>query len=261
MGGVTGRFARASWNDETTTNRAARVWLTPVSIVTLFGGYEAGRFGSRAGPPLEGDGPPPLLPVEILPGAEAIVERETARGGASISLGGATVAGAALYAWSDLALPLNMELDLGSPSVAGVHRNGYEGSVVLPTFWTGFTLHGSYQWWDEPGPYLPDEIYRASFEYHRVFKETENLEVWGSLGVRGHNPMLTFVPDEPSAPGGAVPVPFYQSWYARVQVRVVTVRLWIGMDNFTLRRNLQNYPDRTLPFARSFFALRWDLWN
>lgn len=260
-GGVSGRVGRATWNGDAGTTRLARAWLTPLPLVTLFGAWEAGRFGSRAGPALEGEGPPPVIAGELVPGEAALTERETARAGASLTIGGATLGAAALYAWSDTLQPLGIDLDYGAPRLVGAHRNGYESAVVLPTPWTGLTLEGSYQWWDEVGPYLPDEIYRASFEFHRIFKESENLEVWGSLGVRGHNPMLTLVADDGTGVGGAVEVPFHQSWYVRVQVRVVTVRLWIGMDNFTLRRNLQTYPDRTLPYARSFFALRWDLWN
>ena len=74
--------------------------------------------------------------------------------------------------------------------------------------------------------------------------------------------MPTFVADDGAGgPGGLVTVPFFQNWYIRVQVRVVTVRVFLGWDNFTLRRNNQNYPGRTLPFARSFFGLRWTMWN
>ena len=91
--------------------------------------------------------------------------------------------------------------------------------------------------------------------------ESGNLELWGSLGVRGHDPMQVFVADDMSGSGSVVQTPFYQSWYWQAQVRVVTVRLWFGMDNFTFRRNLQTYPDRILPFGRTFFALRWDLWD
>jgi hypothetical protein len=39
------------------------------------------------------------------------------------------------------------------------------------------------------------------------------------------------------------------------------VRLFFGWDNFTIRRNLQTFPGRRLPITRSFFGLRWDLWN
>ena len=56
-------------------------------------------------------------------------------------------------------------------------------------------------------------------------------------------------------------VPFYQSWYGRIQARILTVRLFLGWENFTIRRNLQNYPGRVLPLTRSFFGLHWDLWN
>jgi hypothetical protein len=206
--------------------------------------------------------PPPLLPPDdIVPGVERITDRETLRAGASLEAFGVTLAGAMLYAYSDLALPLATELDLGPDPVKGVHRNGYEGLAVLPTLWEGLTVEGSYQWWDEPGPYLPQRVYRASFEFHRVFKESENLEVWASVGVRGHDPMAVFAVDGETGVAGVTAVPFYQSWYGRIQVRVVTVRLWLGMDNFTFRRNLQTYPDRLLPYGRSFFALRWDMWN
>ena len=96
---------------------------------------------------------------------------------------------------------------------------------------------------------------------HRVFLESGNLELWGSFGVRGHDPMPVFVADDMSGAASVVRIPFYQSWFWQAQVRVVTVRLWFGMDNFTFRRNLRTYPDRLLPFGRTFFALRWDLWN
>jgi hypothetical protein len=261
-GGVSGRFARASWNDVNTSNLGARAWVTPVGGLTLFGAYEAGEFGSRDGPLLEGSPAPPIAPNRgIVPGIATITDRTTWRAGLTVSQWGVTLGGAALYAWSDLALPLGTELDVGAPADVGVHRRGYEGMAVLPTILDGLRIEGSYQWWDEEGPYLPEQVYRGSFEFHRVFKESGNLELWGSLGVRGHDSMLTFVADDGTGVGGLARVPFYQSWYVRVQVRVVTVRLWIGMDNMFLRRNLQNYPDRLLPYGRSFFAIRWDLWN
>jgi hypothetical protein len=64
-----------------------------------------------------------------------------------------------------------------------------------------------------------------------------------------------------SGTAGLARVPFYQSWYGRLQIRVVTVRLWLGIDNFTLRRDLQTYPNRFLPITRTTYAIRWDLWN
>lgn len=260
MGGANAHLTQASWEGATHSAASARAWLSPVRNVTVFAQVSDGTFGARGGAIADLADPPLELPAGVGPESLSFTERRTSRVGAAFALGRFEVAGARLYAWSDQVVPLGIELDAGSLPVTGVHRNGYEGTIVLPTRWRALTFEGSYQWWDEVGPYLPDEIYRGSFEYHKVFKETGNLELWGSLGVRGHNPMPTFVSTTGSTPPTEV-VPFFQSWYARVQVRVVTVRLWIGIDNASLRRFNQTYPDRLLPLTRTFFALRWDLWN
>lgn len=261
-GGISGQWSSSSWNDADASSYGARAWVTPVSFATLFASYEDGTYGSRVGALAEGPGLPPLDPTRrSSSGPEVIAERTGARAGLLLSRWGVTLGGAALYNYSDQVLPLGLELDDQATPVTGVHRKGYEGTAVLPTFMNGLTLEGSYQYWDEEGPNQPAEVYRGSFEFHRVFMESGNLELWASFGVRGHDPMLTFVADDMSEAGSVVQVPFYQSWYAQIQVRVVTVRFWLGMDNVTFRRNLQMYPDRILPFGRSFFALRWDLWN
>ncbi|MDH3270481.1 MAG: Plug domain-containing protein [Gemmatimonadota bacterium] len=260
-GGVAARVSRSSWLGEGAMDTGLRLWLTPLSFVTLFGAYETGDYGARAGP-IEDEVPrPPLIDDGGVAGSAIITERESLRVGGMLSRWGVSIGGAALYTYADEVSPLGLELDAGAPSTQGVHRNGFEATAVLPMPLDGLTLEGSYQWWDEAGVYQPGQIYRGSFEFHRVFKESGNLEVWGSLGVRGHDPMLTFAPTTAEGGAGIVPVPFYQSWHAHLQVRVVTVRLWIGMDNMTFRRNLRSYPGRPLPVGRSFFALRWDLWN
>lgn len=260
IGGVSGRFVRSTWNGAATTNYTARAWLTPVRFFTLFGSVSDGTYGAPERAVADGAIPPFALPDGPAPGVALFTDRRSVRAGAALSFFGVELGGAWLYVSDDVGRPIGTELDAGSPTLPGTERNGVEGTFVLPTRWRAFTIEGSYQRWQQPGAYLPEEIYRGSFEYHRVFKETGNLEVWGSLGVRGHDPMTTFVSPEVLSTGLA-DVPFYQNWYARAQVRVVTVRLWIGIDNMTLRRGNQIYPDRLLPIARSFFALRWDLWN
>jgi hypothetical protein len=42
---------------------------------------------------------------------------------------------------------------------------------------------------------------------------------------------------------------------------VVTVRVFVAWENFTIRRNLQDFPDRVLPITRASYGIRWDLWN
>lgn len=261
-GGISGQWSSSSWNDIDASSYRARAWFTPARFATLFGSYEDGSFGSRAEVLSEGVGTPPLSPDRSFEeGPGVVLDRTGARAGLALSRWGVSLAGATLYSYSNQVQPLGLELDDQATPVVGVHRNGYEGMAVLPTFMEGLTLEGSYQYWDEEGPYQSTQIYRGAFEFHRVFMESGNLELWASLGVRGHDPMQVFVADDMSGSGSVAQVPFYQSWYWQAQVRVVTVRFWLGMDNFTLRRDLQTYPDRVLPFGRSFFALRWDLWN
>jgi hypothetical protein len=56
-------------------------------------------------------------------------------------------------------------------------------------------------------------------------------------------------------------VPFYQNWYADVQVRVLPVHIFIRWENFVLRENLQDLPDRRLPVTRAIYGVKWVLWN
>jgi hypothetical protein len=56
-------------------------------------------------------------------------------------------------------------------------------------------------------------------------------------------------------------VPFYQNWFVRLQIRIVTVRAFIMWENFTIRQQNQDFPGRILPQTRSLYGVRWTLWN
>jgi hypothetical protein len=270
LAGVAGHFARAAWLDRIAASRGARAWLGPMAGVSLFGSWDSGTYGARAGPPQDGDPPvpaptdptdptePPVPPLDQGP-ALLLTDRTTYRAGATLSLFGATVSGAALRVENSAHLPLGLEVDRGAPVLVGADRNGFEVWGSVPTTIEGLRLEGSLQQWEREGPYLPEQIYRGAFVYHRLRRET--LEWWISLGVRGHDPMTVPVADDGSGAPGTATVPFYQSWYGRVQVRIVGVRIYIGWENFTIRRNLQTYPGRVLPITRAFYGLRWTLWS
>ena len=117
-----------------------------------------------------------------------------------------------------------------------------------------------------PWRYLPRESYWASLSFHNTFKETGNLEVWFDLGVRGRDPMAVPFPQDiqwEEEDPRMVPsmVPFYQSWFVRFQIRILTVRAYFLWENFTVRDQNQDYPGRILPNTRSQYGVRWTLWN
>jgi hypothetical protein len=181
----------------------------------------------------------------------------------------------------------------------GGTRSGFEisGSVPLPL--TPFSVVGSYQWWDQaedvwttpadsleapvplpqkdmPWRYLPRRNYHAAISFHDSFYTNGNLELWFDLGVAGRDPMATpFIetlevdPDSPEGEPGdemsasALPymVPFAQSWFVRLQVKVVTVRVFIMWENFTMRQRNQDFPGRIQPASRSLYGVRWTMWN
>ena len=79
--------------------------------------------------------------------------------------------------------------------------------------------------------------------------------------------MITPIPGEPDPEideEGTIPLavtPFYQDWFATMQVRVVTVQIFVKWENFARRPNLQAFPGRVLPITRTTYGLRWTLWN
>ncbi len=193
------------------------------------------------------------------------------------------------------------ETFLPSATLPGGTRSGFELSGRLPLYPRGFALEGWYQWWDQeedvlaspqdslsapeplpqekiPWRYLPRRNYQAAITFHDTFMPTGNLEVWFDLGVAGRDPMATpflqayEVAAEPPDEGdgeGAEPltrylptmVPFYQSWFVRIQIRVVTVRAFFMWENFTQRQRNQDFPGRVLIPSRSLYGVRWTMWN
>lgn len=262
--GAAGHVSQASWEGESIVSYGGTGWLGPIAGITLFGSVAGGEYAGRTSPVLdEVPSPtPPLLPASPPAETFAATERIFTRLGASVTQLNTTVAVAGLRVDNDVYIPLGLQPDRGSPLALGQELYGVEAWGSLPTPWRAMRLEGSYQRWDGEGPYLPKQIYQAAFTFHRTYLDSDNFELWWSLGVRGHDPMLVFVPpDDQGGAGGLTRVPFFQSWYGRITARILTVRLFFTWENFTIRRNLQNWPGRLLPVTRSFFGLRWDLWN
>jgi hypothetical protein len=183
--------------------------------------------------------------------------------GAQLSWRGATLSWARLSLDADSLLPLGLEMDRGEAPLPGGKRAGWEGWASLPLpILDGLRAEGSLQQWDEAWSYMPKRIYEGALVYHNTFLPTGDLELWTRVGVRGHDPMdVRRLAVSEAGDTTLASVPFYQSWYLHLQVRVVTVRVFVNWENFTIRRNLQDFPGRVLPLTRASYGIRWDLWN
>lgn len=268
VGGFAAEVDRASWPEVATGVRRLRGWTRPVLGLSAFGSWESGTAGARPGPV---QGPPPadtLAGDDLQPGGDPaeppfhLSERTATRLGAQWAWRGFALSGALLDLEVDSLLPLGLETDRGTPPVAGGERSGWEVWGRLPLPLEGLSFQGSLQQWDEGWSYMPRRVYHGAFLFHDTFLESGNLEWWWTLGVRGHDPMTVRQVAGAGADGPELAtVPFYQNWYVRMQLRIVTVRIFIGWENFTVRRDLQNYPGRLLPITRAVYGIRWTLWN
>ena len=275
IGGLSADLARGSWSGNSTSSTRMRAWTEPLlGVLSLFGSRESGTYGSRTMPLLDAVPLPDSTdgeaaePPETEDGVTAvplfgITDRRATRLGAALAWRGVSLSGAVLEVESDSLIPLGIEPDRGSPFLAGAKRSGWEVWGRIPTFWEHLSLEGSLQQWEEPGPYLPEQIYRGALVFHKTYLETGNFELWWKLGVRGNSPMSVHILAEEDEDGlrPLETVPFYQNWYGRIQIRIVTVQIFIGWDNFIRRRNLQNFPGRVLPITRTWYGLRWTMWN
>jgi hypothetical protein len=279
LGGVAAELDRASWAGSTASARRVRAWTRPLLGLSLFASAESGAYGARTGP-LEGEPPlpdsaeaPPPDTVDTEPGPLfRMTDRSARRIGVQWAFRDLLVSGAFLELEADSLLPVGFEADRGEPPLTGGKRSGWEvwGRVPLPLPWEGFRLEGSLQQWDEPWSYLPRRIYSGALIFHRTFLESGNFELDWRIGVRGRDPMTVRQVLTPGEPGtGDTPpvepelasVPFYQNWYTRLQMRIVSVRIFLAWENFTLRPDLQDFPDRLLPRTRAVYGLRWTMWN
>ncbi len=270
-GGADAALSRDVWQGDAATLVRLQAWTPPLLGLSAFASWSSGKRGARrdtlAVPPADtGEGTVPApLPVEPF---SRLTDRTAVRLGAVWRWKDATVSGARVTLDTDSLRPLGTPLDRDGLVLPGVKRTGWEvtASLPLPLLPEGFAFDGSYQQWDEGARYLPRRQYQAAVDFHDTFLATHNLEVWSALGVDGRDPMTVPLlaaeqPSDPEAPRALAAVPFYQSWYGYLQIRVVTVRVFIRWQNFTLRDANQDFPDRVLPRSRTLYGVRWTLWN
>lgn len=264
LGGVAGEVERQGWGGRSEVAIHGRIWSRPVLGVSLYGEAES---GSRAAPHFI---PAPRPPEEDEGGEESDPEvpgpRFTSvdgfRVGAEYRRDDLYLGVAALAVDADSLHPTGLPFDRDGVSTAGGRRTGFEvgGRLPLTRLMQGLSLEAETRFWGATPEwrYTPERTWGARVRYHNVFLETRNLEVWGNLGVQGRDPMTVPLSEGDES---LARVPFNQSWYGWVQVRVVSVRVFIRWDNFTFREDNQDLPGRNLPVSRAMYGVRWTLWN
>lgn len=300
FGGVAGETTWESWEDRSISRNRFRAWTAPFWGLSLFAETGSGEWGlpylpavTPLPPDSAAEGEEEPAGVDPFPAAvpgPRFAEHSGSRYGAQFQWKGLSLSGALLKSESDSLFLLGLPTDRDGETQAGGSRGGFEVSARVPIYPRGFSLVGWWQRWDQaddvwttpadtttspellpedkiPWRYLPRQSYQASLSFHDTFYPTGNLEVWFDLGVRGRDPMAVPFPEEVEVGEEGdirmVPtmVPFYQSWFVRLQLRIVTVRAFIMWENFTIRQRNQDFPDRILPSTRSFYGVRWTLWN
>ncbi len=300
FGGVSGELTWESWEERSVSRNRIRAWSAPVGGLSFFAEIGSGEWGFPYLPALtppapdtatgdQGDTTQGDSIQNVLPGPR-FADQGGSRFGAQFRWKGISLAGAVLKAEADSLFVMGLPTDVAGATQAGGSRNGFEVSARIPLYPKGFALQGWWQKWDQaeeawttpadtteppelvpekdtPWRYLPRQSYQASLSFHNTFKESGNLEVWFDLGVRGRDPMAVPIPQEIEWEEEEEPrmvpsmVPFYQNWFVRVQIRIVTVRAYFLWENFTVRQQNQDYLGRILPATRSQYGVRWTLWN
>lgn len=282
VGGAALGWSRDAWPSEAASRLEVSAWTRPLYGVSFFASYEDGARGARVFPLDAPDDPEdpedpedPADPAqqqeepEPPPPTHRVTERTGVRVGARLSLGPVDLSGAWLRVEADSLLPLGLHTDRAGLPVEGGEWTGVElstriGLPFLPG--EGFYLYGSAQEWDREARYLPERSYRAGLGFHQTFLESGNFEMWANAGVRERSSMLLPLVDPDAMPGmDESPVfqrvPFYQSWDGFLQLRIVSVRIWVRFENFTVREGLQDFPERVQPFTRATYGVRWTFWN
>jgi hypothetical protein len=270
LGGVALEFRQDAWSDplreSSTSVRGVRAWSAPIYGLSVFGGWDSGVRGSRILSPRvaipEPDTTEVETPVDTFPRFH-LADRTALRAGARLQLGPLDLRGTWHRVETDSVLPLGLLGARRGVAVGGDEVTGFEvaGRLALPVTFEGLSLVGSLLQWETEGLYRPGRRYTGGLDFHNVYK-AGNLELWTSLLVEGRDSML--LPQTDPLGGGEpgfLRVPFHQTWDFWIQVRVLTVRIFVRTENVTLRGQNQDFPGRLLPQTRTVYGVRWTLWN
>ncbi len=297
FGGVAAEWSWEDWEERSLSRTRLRAWTTPLFGLSLFAETGSGEWGLPYLSPIvipgdtatgEGEEPSPPDTLDSPVPGPRFTRHEGTRYGVRFGWRGLALGGARVEVETDSLFLMGLPMDRSGQTLPGGKRRGLEIWGRMPLYFQNLALEGSAQWWDQeedvwktdedgeptsealpeeemPWRYLPRRNYDARLAFHDTFLSTGNLEVWFDVGVKGRDPMVVPFLDEETLqnPSGPAPVmvPFQQSWFARLQIRVVTVRAFIMWENISVRRRNQDIPGRIFPATRSIYGVRWVMRN
>jgi hypothetical protein len=274
LGGFSASWDREGWrNGESGHALSARAWTEPRRGISLFGDVQDLRRGipflvprplpdEESGPENgvgEADDPDDPEPIEGP--SLRFTERSGLRVGARAEWRGVDLSAAYLLTEGDSLAPMGLPFDRNGFTTPAGRRSGVEvaGRLPLDRVLEGLHVRGHAQFWD-PGAwrYFPDRSWLGALSWrHQGYGS--NLEIWTDVGTRGRDSMLTPIPAEGTE--GFFEAPMSQSWFARLQIRVITVRVFVQWENFTVRDDNLEFPGRPQPRTRALYGIRWTMWN
>ena len=291
-GGVSGRAWGESWDEQGGSGYDVRAWVSPLPLLSVF--VERGD-GSRSVPflnPLREEMPDTIVDpmadpdpmtdpdsMDAVPAPQSrFTHRTGTRYGARVRWRQVEFTGARMSVEADSVWPTQLLFDRGGLVLPQPRRQGWEVTGRVPLWPAGLFLVAHLQQWEEQDSvslYFPDHIYRGSLSFHRTFRESDSFELWVDLGAQGRSSMNVPLAEEaepdPMEEEGEegeeevrlVPslVPFYQNWYFRLQIRVLSLNIFATVENLSVRSNNQDVPGVLLPRTRSMYGVRWTFWN
>lgn len=249
---VDGAVEWEDWGSEDAAARRAGIAAGPFLGLSVFGQIESGRRGI----PLVGtaDTTPELSP--------RFTDRTAMRAGIEFRHGGLALGAAALSLDMDSIRPLGFGPDATGVTTPGGKRSGFEAYARLPLWPQGMRLDAAWQEWNDaaPWPYLPQRVWSGALVYHNAFLPSRNLELLASVAGRGRPAMLLPLVD-PQHPERLLEAPPFENWSMYLQIRVVTVRIFVVWENFTNRLDQRDFARRGFPGQHALYGVRWAMWN
>ena len=262
VGALNVSLRRESWSGASAQRLQAGLWTRRIGGLSLFAETDRGGAAVPARLwALTSDSTFMGFPEEPL----GVDERTGVRVGASFDRWGLLLTGARLRVDADSIRRYGLPFDAGEGAVEGGERSAWEAQVEIPLLiFDGLSAVGNAVLWDDetPWPYTPRLQYDARVRFYDQFLPTQNFELLVELGIQEREKMALFGPlDEASGMLTLEETRFHQSWFARLHMRIVSLQLFVHWENLSTRMDNQDILERLLPRTRTYYGVRWGLWN